>query len=137
MTVHTLVVEDSPGLRLFGMVHNDKFYRTAWKLNRVLPFPLSRAEDIHLVISGEQAYFARYLAFDPDRETEIMLLKNRGTLGYLIQELRQFDFFLIERNYDCDFDEELEDQVKEAGIDHMIPLDYENLRPQTRVNLEI
>ncbi len=137
MKVHTLIVDEKPGVRLFGIVHGDKFHLAAWKLNKILPFPLERIEDIKLDLNGKESYFGRYSAFDPDMETEIIFLKNRGTFGYLIQEFKQFDFLLMERNYDCDFIEDLQESVILAGIEHVIPVDFENLRPQSRVNLEI
>lgn len=137
MKNYTLVVDEDPGLRILGLVHKDRVHRTVWQLNKKLTFQLRRVEDICLKFDGQDAFFPAFASTVAESETDYTLVRNRGTLGYLMQEYKQLDLLLIERNYDCAFNPDLIKNLGMAGIDHVMEINYSDLKPETRANLEI
>lgn len=78
-----------------------KDYRLCFKVNRELQLDLRRVDDLELFFNTpeETCFFSHYHFIAADTETAFTLLANKGSEGFLIQEMKQVDFFLLIHNY--------------------------------------
>ncbi|WP_276359194.1 IPExxxVDY family protein [Daejeonella sp. H1SJ63] len=83
-----------------------KDYMFCFKLNRQLGTDFCKIADLELPFdtTGDPFYFSRYVYLPPESETELYILANKGSEGFLIPEMKKVDFFLLIRNYIDDED---------------------------------
>ncbi len=83
-----------------------KDYMFCFKLNKQLGVNFCKVDDLELSFSAtdDPSYFSRYFYLLNESETELYILSNKGSEGFLIPEMKKVDFFLLIRNYIDDDD---------------------------------
>lgn len=78
-----------------------KDYMFCFKLNKQLGVNFCKVDDLELSFSAtdDPSYFSRYFYLLNESETELYILSNKGSEGFLIPEMKKVDFFLLIRNY--------------------------------------
>lgn len=78
-----------------------KDYMFCFKTNKQLGTNFSKIADLELPFNTDEApfYFSRYFFLLPESETELYILANKGTEGFLVPEMKKVDFFLLIQNY--------------------------------------
>ena len=100
---------------LFGIRSHMKDYRLCWSLNRQLEIDLAREEDIQLDDKSEPRLFSFYTFDNEEQRLRYILVANRGEVGYLVNEQKQADYFLvIEGFYDQLNRPEVLDKVRKS-----------------------
>lgn len=91
----TLDLEYDFDFILIGISCHAPDYRLSWALNKKLDIDLERLKDIDLQLGkGVSGFFSFYGFDDEESHTSINLISNRSSEGYLIPEMKQFDYFL-------------------------------------------
>jgi len=83
-----------------------KDYRLCYYINKFTPLNLSKSDD-HETWSTENDsyYFTKYSYISQLEGTEYYIISNKGVdSGYLLPELRQYDYFLIIKEFIDDLD---------------------------------
>lgn len=72
-----------------------------FKLNKQLGVNFCKIDDLELSFSttDDPSYFSRYFYLLHESETELYIISNKGSEGFLIPEMKKVDFFLLIRNY--------------------------------------
>lgn len=78
-----------------------KDYMFCYKVNKYLGTDFTKITDLEMLFNADEElfYFSRYLYVIPESETELYVIANRGSEGFLIPEMKKVDFFLLIRNY--------------------------------------
>lgn len=78
-----------------------KDYIFCFKINKQLGTDFCKVTDLELPFNAgnETFYFSRYFYLMPQTETELYIIANKGTEGFLVPEMKKVDFFLLIRNY--------------------------------------
>lgn len=72
----------------------------AFKINRQTSKDFARIDDLSVPrASLGYSFFSRYYYQVPESETDLFLLANKGTEGYLIPEMKNVDYFILIRNF--------------------------------------
>lgn len=80
---------------LIGIASHIPNYRLAWLINNSFELDLARMNDIDLEFSNnKKGSFSFYQFDDEESHLTFNLISNRSSAGYLIPEMKQFDFFL-------------------------------------------
>ncbi len=82
---------------LLGISSFEKDYRLIWNMNNALGFQFSRTANHQAYSKKEDTEqgFACYLYKDEDSYLQYRFVANKGEEGYLIDELKNIDFFLL------------------------------------------
>jgi len=80
---------------LFGISCHLKDYRLVWMLNKTLGIHLKKEEDIVVDDTPPAKSFSFYAWDDEGNRLKYILVANRGDSGYLVQEQKQADFFIV------------------------------------------
>ena len=82
---------------LLGIVSYERDYRISWDINQNLELDLVRTEDhfIKLKSSERGIYFSCFIYEDEESYLNYKLLTNRADRGYLLEELRNIDYFIV------------------------------------------
>jgi hypothetical protein len=72
-----------------------------YKINKQVGTNFSKVKDLEMLFKPDEeiSYFSRYTNITPGIETEMYIITNKGTEGFLIPEMKKVDFFLLIRNY--------------------------------------
>ncbi|SDM19761.1 hypothetical protein SAMN05421813_107154 [Daejeonella rubra] len=86
---------------LLAVTSQLKDYMFCFKINKQLGTDFCKVTDLELPFnaSDEIFYFSRYFFLMPETETELYIIANKGTEGFLVPEMKKADFFLLIRNY--------------------------------------
>lgn len=134
---HKLEYKEDFGFLLFGISTPETDYRIVWKLNQDFSLNLVRGDN-HTSLSrktGQLLEFPFYSYDDEDTFYLYHLLGNKSGEGFLIEELRNIDYFLIIRG---DFTEAFSNGVfnrlrKTENIQAVFKIEPESLK--SRENL--
>ncbi|MBN2682530.1 MAG: IPExxxVDY family protein [Bacteroidales bacterium] len=87
--------------QLLGLASRENDYKLSWAINKALNINLSKSPDLEIKNPkfSEIQSFSVYSYFLEEREEEILLISNRCAHGYLIEELKNIDFFLLFRGF--------------------------------------
>ena len=101
MNKTTLKFELDLDFKLIALSSQLKDYVLCFKINKHLGTNFCKIDDLELPISGESQnnYFSLYYYMLPEAETELYIVANRGTEGFLVPEMIKADFFILIRNY--------------------------------------
>jgi len=95
---------------LVAITSSLKDYTLAFKINRQISHDFARMEDLSVPnASSGHSFFSRYFYQLPESETDLFLLANKGTEGYLIPEMKNVDYFILIRNF-----------IDQEDLDHML-----------------
>lgn len=92
--------EDEFDFGLLAICSHIKDYRMGWEINRHLNFDLQRIDDIELKTPAGITSFSFFSYFNEETKVSVYLLANRSEGGLLIPEKKQVDFFLIIKEAD-------------------------------------
>lgn len=106
MNKTTLKLELDFDFVLIAITAQLKDYVFCFKLNRELGTDFRKIEDLEIPFNTAEDpfYFSRYLYLQSESETELYILANKGSEGFLVPEMKKVDFFLLIRNYIDDED---------------------------------
>ncbi len=80
---------------LFGVSSHVANYRLAWGMNQLFEIDLERVDNLDLSFGFKKnGEFSLYRFEDQESYTTIHLVSNRCSIGYLIPELKQIDYFV-------------------------------------------
>ena len=101
MNKTTLKFELDLNFVLVAITTQLKDYMFCFKTNKQLGTDFSKIADLELPFNTDEDpfYFRRYFFLLPESETELYILANKGTEGFLVPEMKKVDFFLLIQNY--------------------------------------
>ncbi|MBM3400988.1 MAG: IPExxxVDY family protein [Bacteroidetes bacterium] len=78
-----------------------KDYMFCYKANKQLGTNFAKIADLELPYNNDEDpfYFSRYFYLMTESDTELYILANKGTEGFLVPEMKKVDFFLLIQNY--------------------------------------
>ena len=91
--------EDHLDFDLMGMVCAYKDFRLCFEINKILGIELCKAEDLEMKKEkrGSASLFSLYNFGNADHE-QFIVIANKGSNGYFINELKHIDYFLLIRD---------------------------------------
>jgi len=104
---------------LLGILSSENDYKISWEISQLLKTNFVKSDDLKIIDSR----FSEYLLFSVFKNTdkvnfpEIKLISNKGKEGFLIEELKNIDYFII--IYDSDdtnFNNEFVLKLKKSEI---------------------
>ncbi len=97
----TLKFELDLDFKLLAVSSQLKDYVFCFKINKLLSINFCKINDLELPFNGgnENNYFSRYYYVPSDTETELYIVANKGSEGFLVPEMKKADFFILIRNY--------------------------------------
>lgn len=86
---------------LLAVTSQLKDYMFCFKINKQLGTDFCKVTDLELPFNASDQifYFSRYFFLMPETETELYIIANKGTEGFLVPEIKKADFFLLIKNY--------------------------------------
>lgn len=91
--IHKLLTDGSNPYRLLGISSHENDYRLSWAANRKLGLNLRKSDSIFMKKAGkENLEFSVFT--EEDNSYKMNLISNRCPNGFLINELKNIDFFL-------------------------------------------
>jgi len=120
--------------KLIGLSSTEDDYKLSWKLGKMLKTEFIRAKSLQII----DLRFAEYQVFSvfENEDKNIKLIANKGNEGFLIEELKNIDSFII-IHYDeasTNFDQELIIALKkEEGITAVFSLDPSKLKSKEKL----
>ena len=108
MKKNKLVVSYSYEFDLLGVVSTAKEYKLAWAINNLLGIRLIKADDLLLEINDNKNIVISNFIFETEHSI-FRLFKNKSfnkgfdSQGYLISELKNFDFLILINGFDDSF----------------------------------
>lgn len=123
--------------KLIGISSSEEDYKISWRLSKILKSEFVKSESLQII----DPRFTEYLVFsvfeneDKYKLPDIKLVANKGIEGFLIEELKNIDFFIIVNNdEETDFDEIIiENLKKEDGITAVFSLDPDKLKSKEKL----
>jgi hypothetical protein len=97
----TLKFELDLDFKLLAISSQLKDYVFCFKINKQLSIDFCKISDLELPFNGgnENNYFSRYFYLMPEADTELYIIANKGSEGFLVPEMKKADFFILIRNY--------------------------------------
>ena len=115
---HKLSIKEVFDFKLIGISSHENDYRVSWAINQYLNFNLTKTDN-HIAFNekkGEKQEFSLFIFEDEDNFLKYILVSNRCDDGFLLQELKNIDFFLqVHGDYSIKEFEGLVDKLR--GID--------------------
>ena len=99
MTKKVLKIEYDYNFSLIGIITPMKDYRLAHFINRALELDLVRQEleiEVPALVGLQSNYLNYYSFWVEESETEFYFFSNKVSNSYLLPELREVDFFLMQ-----------------------------------------
>jgi hypothetical protein len=123
--------------KLIGISSSEEDYKISWRLSKILKSEFVKSESLQII----DPRFTEYLVFsvfeneDKYKLPDIKLVANKGIEGFLIEELKNIDFFIIVNNdEETDFDEIIiANFKKEDGITAVFSLDPDKLKSKEKL----
>jgi hypothetical protein len=92
----TLDIEYEYEFRVIAISCHARDYKLCYNLNKQLEFNLIKQDNIKLKVKPDiAAEFSWFLFSDEENHVEYRLVSNKGTVGLLIPEQKQADFFML------------------------------------------
>ncbi len=97
----TLKFELDLDFKLLAISSQLKDYVFCFKINKQLSIDFCKISDLELPFNGgnENNYFSRYFYLMSEADTELYIIANKGSEGFLVPEMKKADFFILIRNY--------------------------------------
>lgn len=122
---------------LLGIVSYERDYRISWDINQNLRLDLVRTDDhsLKLKSSPKEICFSCFIYDDEESYLNYKLLTNRADEGYLLEELRNIDYFIvITGEYDSNFVGNFRERVMKLDtVQNCFILDPEKIKNSHRV----
>ena len=78
---------------VYGIASSLRAYKLAWAINQLPYFSVVKEEDIENYVN--QGHHLNYQIQDLDRDSQLCLVKNKGTEGYFYRKYKDFDYLLF------------------------------------------
>ena len=134
--VHKLSSEPDQSYCLFGISSHENDYRISWALNEYLGFHLSKIANHSFLHPkfGETLEFSQYLFNDEVNSQEFHLISNRCDNGFLLEEYKNIDFFLLIDGIEKSQIGQLLAQIKTISfVSAVFHLDFVQLKNRNRL----
>lgn len=123
---------------LFGISSSENDYRLSWKINNKLKIGLRKSPD-HII--NKKDIKQRFLVFtysDNEMYIQYFLIGNKSEKGYLIEELRNIDFFMkIHGELTENQQEKIVNSIKNiTGVSGIFKLDINKLKSRQNLIIE-
>lgn len=109
---------------LIAITSQLKDYLICFKLNKQLNINFYKIDELTIETNSSCSFFSRYHYQTPESEIDLYLLANKGSVGYLLPEMKNVDYLMIIHNY-----------ISEEEIEQLI--DGINKLPEIQVALEL
>jgi hypothetical protein len=123
--------------KLIGISSSEEDYKLSWWLAKTLNAEFGKSPDLQFVDArfSEFQVFSVFENLDKDNNLDIRLVSNKGNMGYLIEELKNIDFFiLVFEDEDSDTASELTKNLKSSvNVSAVFNLKPENLKSKDKL----
>ncbi|MDD2385187.1 MAG: IPExxxVDY family protein [Bacteroidales bacterium] len=124
--------------KLIGISSTEDDYKLSWKLGKMLKTEFVRAKSLQIIDAKYTEYqiFSVFENEDKNKFPDIRLITNKGNEGFLIEELKNIDFFIIVHYDEAteNFDKELISTLKkEEGITAVFSLEPSKLKSKEKL----
>ncbi len=134
--VHKLSSESEQSYSLLGISSHENDYRISWALNQHLGFHFCKIEN-HSFFNpkfGEKLEFSQYVFMDDENSHTYRLISNRCDNGFLLEEYKNIDFFLLVDSIEKSQVQQLVIQVKTIPfVSAVFPIDFGLLKNRKRL----
>jgi hypothetical protein len=133
--VHKLSDTDQ-SYSLLGISSHENDYRISWALNEHLGFHFSKIENHSFFHPKFETTleFSQYRYEDPENTLVYRLISNRCDNGFLLDDYKNIDFFLLVDSIDQSLVQQLLVQVKtNAFISVVFPIDFKLVKNRNRL----
>jgi hypothetical protein len=117
MAKYQLDVDYDYDFQIVAICCHSKDYRISWYLNKNLELALEKSlENIEIQLKGNFSIHTVYKYHNANTQANYKLITNRGSNGFLVQEHKNVDYFLIiENNYTEEL-KQIIDKIKSLSI---------------------
>ncbi|MBN2776597.1 MAG: IPExxxVDY family protein [Bacteroidales bacterium] len=123
--------------KLIGISSAEEDYKISWRLSKILKSEFVKSESLQII----DPRFTEYLVFsvfeieDKYKFPDIKLVANKGMEGFLIEELKNIDYFIIvNSDEETHIDEIIMTNLKkEDGITAVFSLEPEKLKSKEKL----
>ncbi len=123
---------------LLGISSSENDYRLSWEMNKALEISLKKGTD-HITKKKEiEQVFLVYTFYDEEVFLQYSLIANKSEKGYLIEELRNIDYFLqIHGDLSDNQKQQIISSIKNIkGVSGIFKLDINTLKSKNRLIIE-
>ncbi|MCH7658487.1 MAG: IPExxxVDY family protein [Bacteroidetes bacterium] len=134
---HKLTFQFDFNFFLLGISSSENDYRLSWEINKKLKISLKKSKD-HVIKRKETEQFFPVYMFDDELYIQYFLIGNHCENGYLIEELRNIDYFLqIHGDLTDRQQEQIISSVRNIkGITGLFKLDINSLKSKNKLIIE-
>lgn len=137
MKKHLLNEDFDLNSKVYGLVSTKPFLELAWCLKNDLDLPFVRVDDVHWLMSRQPFYSPIYEYVNLMTETTFSLVRNKADSGWLANEYKTIDAFLVETNFSSMFTLKLSEISKSKWIQYCFEVDVQTLRKPSQHRLDI
>jgi hypothetical protein len=122
---------------LIGIASTEDDYKLSWAIAKTLNIELIRSEDL-IIIEEKLPQHQTFSVYENQENAEnclIKLVSNKGNIGFLIEELKNIDYFLIiYESEKTDFADQISTQLKSTkNISAVFKLKPESLKSKEKL----
>ncbi|MCK4701583.1 MAG: IPExxxVDY family protein [Bacteroidales bacterium] len=135
---HKLTFQLDFNFFLLGISSSENDYRLSWEINKKLKISLRKSTD-HVIKREEiEQAFSVYTFSDEEVYLQYFLIANKSENGYLIEELRNIDYFLqIHGDLTDKQQEQIISSVKNIkGVFGVFKLDINTMKSKNKLIIE-
>ena len=135
---HKLTFQPDFSFFLLGISSSENDYRLSWEMNKALEISLKKGTD-HITKKKEiEQVFLVYTFYDEEVFLQYSLIANKSEKGYLIEELRNIDYFLqIHGDLSDNQKQQIISSIKNIkGVSGIFKLDINTLKSKNRLIIE-
>ncbi len=137
MKKKSLIYSPEFDFRLIGIVSTISDIKMAWELKQITELEIVRGEyhEIYLEKAAESQLFNRFEAIENNDSLSIYFLGNKSPSGYLVEELKNIDFFIIIKGFEQqEFADDLQKQLKgKPTIQAVFNIDIQTLSSKQKL----
>ena len=135
---HKLTFQPDFSFFLLGISSSENDYRLSWKMNKKLEISLQKGTD-HVIKRKEiEQGFLVYTFYNEEVYLQYFLIANKSENGFLIEELRNIDYFLqIHGDLTDNQQQQIISSVKNIkGVFGVFKLDINTLKSKNKLIIE-
>lgn len=135
---HKLTFQLDFNFFLLGISSSENDYRLSWEINKKLKISLKKSTDHVIKRKETEQFFPVYMFDDDELYIQYFLIGNHCENGYLIEELRNIDYFLqIHGDLTDRQQEQISSSVRNIkGITGLFKLDVNTLKSKNKLIIE-
>ena len=135
---HKLTFQPDFSFFLLGISSSENDYHLSWEMNKVLEISLRKGADHITKRKNIEQVFLVYTFYDEKVYLQYSLIVNKSEKGFLIEELRNIDYFLqIHGDLSDNQKQQIISSVKNIkGVSGVFKLDINTLKSKNRLIIE-